>query len=125
MYTSRSPKPPLLAASQLLSAGTSPRAITSEAWMPTEARRIMSEVSYSRAAITKVVAMLATTMSAIAIQKSRKMRTNRLGIGHEGQGVAGAAHVFDLGVAARLQFELAAQVADVRVDAAIVGHEFA
>ena len=39
--------------------------------------------------------------------------------------VAGAADVLDLRVAAGLELELAAQIADVRVDAAVVGHELA
>ncbi len=42
-----------------------------------------------------------------------------------GESVARTAHVLDLGILAGFEIELAAQIADVRVDAAIVGHELA
>src|SRR5277367_3614301 len=72
----------------------------------------------------KVMAMLPPTMSAIAIMNSMKIRRNRLCMG-PGERVAGTADVLDLGILAGLQIELAAQIADVGVDAAIVGDELA
>ena len=86
--------------------------------------------SYSRAATVKVIAMLPPTMSAMAIQNSTKIRRNRLCMRtclrlRPGERVARAAHVLDLRILARLELELAAQIADVGVDAAIVGDELA
>src|SRR5580692_8164109 len=89
-----------------------------------DGRRCNSGASYSRAATVKVMAMLPPTMSAIAIQNSMKIRRNRLCMSPR-ERIARAADVLDLGILARLQIEFAAQVADMRVDAAIVGDEFA
>src|ERR1700722_16442293 len=92
--------------------------------MATEGRRCESGASYSRAATVNVMAMLPPTMSAIASQNSMKIRRKRLCMG-PGERVSGAAHVFDFGVLARFQIELAAQIADMGIDAAIVSHELA
>src|SRR5580704_5859644 len=101
--------------------------------------------------MVKVVAMLLPTMRAIASQKSRKILKKRLcmrwepalsiphGRGSRGQapsqGIARAADVFYFRILAGFEIELAAQIADMRVDAAIVrrklsaeglfGHRFA
>src|ERR1700722_8458897 len=92
--------------------------------MATEGRRCNSGASYSRAVMVNVTAMLPPTMSAIAIQNSMKIRRNRLCMS-PGERIARTADVLDLGIPARFQIELAAQVADVRIDAAIVGDELA
>src|SRR6202167_641977 len=92
--------------------------------MATEGRRCNSGASYSRAVMVNVTAMLPPTMSAIAIQNSMKIRRNRLCMS-PGERIARAADVLDLWILARLQIELAAQVADVGIDAAIVGDELA
>src|SRR6266404_3070898 len=92
--------------------------------MAVDGRRCSSGASYSRAAMVKVMAMLPPTMSAIAIQNSMKIRRKRLCMG-PGERVARTPDVLDLGILAPLQIELAAQVADVSVDAAIVRHELA
>src|SRR5580700_205181 len=89
--------------------------------MATDGLRI-SGASYSRAAMVKVMAMLPPTMSAIATQNSMKIRRKRLCMS-PGESVTGSADVLDLGILSRLQVELAAQIADVGIDAAIVGHE--
>src|ERR1700691_204374 len=68
--------------------------------------------------------MLAPTISAIASQNSRNMRTNTPLLS-AGQYVTGSADVLDFRVLAGDQVELAAQVADVRVDAAVVGGKLA
>src|SRR5580658_6157627 len=91
--------------------------------MATDGLRI-SGASYSRAAMVKMTAMLPPTMSAIATQNSMKIRRKRLCMS-PGERVAGTADVLDFGILARLQIELAAQIADVRIDAAIVSHELA
>src|ERR1700692_3866027 len=91
--------------------------------MAADGRRI-SGASYSRAATVKVMAMLPPTMSAIATQNSMKIRRKRLCMG-PGERVPGTADVLDFGILARLQVELAAQIADVGIDAAIVSHELA
>src|ERR1700731_4601793 len=92
--------------------------------MAVDGRRCNSGASYSRAAMVKVMAMLPPTMSAIAIQNSMKIRRKRLCMS-PGERVAGPADVLDLGILAHLQIELAAQVADVRVDAAVVSDQLA
>src|ERR1700733_10962586 len=110
--------------SQFLSAPVPPCASASEAWMATGGRRCSSGASYSRAAMVKVMAMLPPTMRAIATQNSVKMRRNRLCMG-PGERIARTANVLDLGILSRRQIELAAQIADVRIDAAVVGDELA
>src|SRR6266851_3674670 len=90
--------------------------------MAVDGRRCNSGASYSRAAMVK--AMLPPTMRAIAIQNSMKIRRKRLCMS-PGEGIARTPDVLDLGILARLQIELAPQIADVRVDAAIVSHELA
>src|SRR5882724_5241664 len=92
--------------------------------MAVDGRRCNSGASYSRAAMVKVMAMLPPTMRAIAIQNSMKIRRKRLCMS-PGERIARTPDVLDLGILARLQIELAAQIADVRVDAAIVSHELA
>src|ERR1700722_14018337 len=92
--------------------------------MATGGRRRNSGPSYSRAAMVKVMAMLPPTMSAIATQNSMKMRRNRLCMG-PGERVARTTDVLDLGIFAGFQIELAPQIADVGVDAAIVSDELA
>src|ERR1700704_2060609 len=74
--------------------------------------------------MVKVMAMLPPTMSAIATQNSMKIRRKRLCMS-PGEGVPRTADVLDLGILAHLQIEFAAQITDVRVDAAIVSHELA
>src|ERR1700722_17396159 len=51
--------------------------------MAVDGRRCNSGASYSRAAMVKVMAMLPPTMSAIATQKSMKIRRKRLCMGAE------------------------------------------
>src|SRR5580698_6337194 len=114
----------LFSSSQCLSSPMPPCDRTWDAWTADEGRRCNSGASYSRAAMEKVMAMLPPTMSAIAIMNSMKIRRNRLCMG-PGEGVAGAADILDLGILAGLQIELAAQIADVGVDAAIVSHQLA
>src|ERR1700688_508843 len=92
--------------------------------MAVDGRCCNSGASYSRAVRVKVMAMLPPTMSAIATQNSMKIRRKRLRMS-PGERVARTADVLDLGILARLQIEFAAQIADVRVDAAIVRHELA
>src|ERR1700682_5523237 len=92
--------------------------------MATGGRRCNSGASYARAAMVKVMAMLPPTMRAIATQNSMKMRRNRLCIGR-GQRVARTADVLDLRSLPRRKVELAAQIADVGIDAAVVGGELA
>src|SRR5260370_15544405 len=92
--------------------------------MAVDGRRCNSGASYSRAAMVKVMAMLPPTMRAIAIQNSMKIRRKRLCMS-PGERIARTADVLDLGILAHLQIEFAAQIADVRVDAAIVSHELA
>src|SRR3984957_14630888 len=92
--------------------------------MATGGRRCNSGASYSRAAMVKVMAMLPPTMSAIATQNSVKMRRNRLCMG-PGERIARTANVLDLGIRPRRQVELAAKIADVSIDAAIVSDELA
>src|SRR5258708_33060242 len=92
--------------------------------MAVDGRRCNSGASYSRAAMVKVMAMLPPTMSAIATQNSMKIRRKRLCMS-PGERVARTPDILDLGIPAHLQLEFAAQIADVRVDAAIVGHELA
>src|SRR5260370_41865917 len=92
--------------------------------MAVDGRRCNSGASCSRAARVKVMAMLPPTMRAIAIQNSMKIRRKRLCMS-PGEGIARTPDVLDLGILARLQIELAPQIADVRVDAAIVSHELA
>src|ERR1700691_185869 len=92
--------------------------------MATGGRRCNSGASYSRAAMVKVMAMLPPTMSAIATQNRVKMRRNKLCMG-PGERVARAANVLDLGIFPRRQIELAAQIADVGIDAAVVSDELA
>src|ERR1700731_4047453 len=92
--------------------------------MATDGWRCNSGASYSRAAMVKVMAMLPPTIRAIATQNSMKMRRKRLCMG-PGERVAGAADVLDLGIFSRRKVEFAAQIADVRIDAAIVSHELA
>src|SRR5216683_8446772 len=92
--------------------------------MAVDGRRCSSGASYSRAAMVKVMAMLPPTMSAIAIQNSMKIRRKRLCMS-PGERVPRTADVLDLRILAHLQIEFAAQIADVRVDAAIVSHELA
>src|ERR1700693_5727387 len=92
--------------------------------MAVDGRRCSSGASYSRAAMVKVMAMLPPTMRTIAIQNSMKIRRYRLCMS-PGERIARTPDVLDLRVFARLQIELAAQIADVRVDAAIVSHELA
>src|SRR5450432_2077393 len=92
--------------------------------MATDGRRCSSGASYSRAATVKVMAMLPPTMTAIAIQNSMKMRRKRLCMS-PGESVARSADVLDLRILAHLEFELAPQIADVGIDAAIVRHELA
>src|SRR5580692_11497224 len=76
--------------------------------------------SYSRAVTVYVTAMLPPTMRAIAIQNSMKMLCMS-----PCERVARTTHVLDLGILAGFQIELAAQIADVGIDAAIVGDELA
>src|ERR1700738_2383655 len=92
--------------------------------MAEDGRRCNSGASYSRAAMANVMAMLPPAISAIATQHSMKIRRKRLCRG-PGERVPRAADVLDLGIRPRLQIEFAAQIADVRVDAAIVRHELA
>src|ERR1700730_338554 len=92
--------------------------------MAVDGRRCNSDASYSWAAMAKVMAMLPPTMSAIATQNSMKIRRKRLCMS-PGERVPRTAHVLDLGILTHLQIEFAAQIADVRVDAAIVSHELA
>src|SRR5260370_12050810 len=92
--------------------------------MAVDGRRCNSGASCSRAAMVKVMAMLPPTMRAIAIQNSMKIRRKRLCMS-PGERIARTPDVLDLGILARLQIELAPQIADVRVDAAIVSHELA
>src|SRR5580698_2407049 len=92
--------------------------------MAMEGRRCSSGASYSRSVMVKVMAMLPPTMSAMAIQNSMKIRRKRLCMS-PGERVAGAADILDFGILAGLQIELAPQVADVGIDAAIVRHELA
>src|SRR6266403_4286530 len=92
--------------------------------MAVDGRRCNSGASYSRAAMVKVMAMLRPTMRAIAIQNSMKIRRKRLCMS-PGERIARTPDILDLGILADLQIELAAQVADVRIDAAIVSHELA
>src|ERR1700722_2653112 len=92
--------------------------------MATGGRRCNSGASYSRAAMVKVMAMLPPTMRAIATQNSVKMRRNRLCMG-PGERIARTADVLDLGIRPRRQIELAAQIADVGIDAAVVSDELA
>src|ERR1700726_4439577 len=92
--------------------------------MAVDGRRCNSDASYSWAAVVKVMAMLPPTMSAIATQNSMKIRRKRLRMS-PGERIPRTADVLDLGILARLQIEFAAQIADVRVDAAIVGDELA
>src|SRR3984957_8634009 len=92
--------------------------------MATEGRRCNSGASYSRAVMVKVMAMLPPTMRAIATQNSMNIRRKRLCMS-PGESVARAADILDFGILAGLQIELAPQIADMGVDAAIVGHELA
>src|ERR1700674_3153705 len=94
--------------------------------MATDGRRCSSgsSASRSREAIVKVVAMLLPTMSVIANRNSRNILEKRLCM-RPSQGVAGAADVLDFGMHAGLEIELAAQIADVCVDAAIIGGKLA
>src|SRR5882762_5444632 len=92
--------------------------------MAVDGRRCNSGASYSRAAMVKVMAMLPPTMSVIATQNNMKIRKKRLCMS-PGERVARTPDILDLGIPAHLQLEFAAQIADVRVDAAIVGHELA
>src|SRR3982074_1753274 len=92
--------------------------------MAVDGRRCNSDASYSWAAMVKVMAMLPPTMSAIATQNSMKIRRKRLCMS-PGQRVSRTADVLDLGILTRLQIEFTAQIADMRVDAAIVRHELA
>src|SRR5258708_18412419 len=92
--------------------------------MAVDGRGCNSGAWYSRAAMVKVMAMLPPTMSAIAIQNSMKIRRKRLCMS-PGERVARTPDVLDLGILAHLQLEFAAQIADVRVDAAIVRYELA
>src|SRR5271156_3408539 len=80
--------------------------------------------SYSRAVTVYVTAMLAPTMRAMAIQNRMKIRRKRLCMS-PGERVARTTDVLDLGILAGLQIELAAQIADVGIDAAVVGDELA
>src|SRR5579863_7394057 len=119
-----------LSASHFFSAGRPPLASTSEARIATAGRCWNSRDSYSRAATVKVTAMLPPTMIAMAIQNSTKIRRNKLcmrssSLRSGGERVPGAADVLDLGIFSVFQIEFAAQIADVRVDAAVVRHEFA
>src|SRR5271166_4515765 len=68
--------------------------------------------------------MLPTTISAIAIQNSMNIRKNRLCI-DQGQRISGAADVLYFRMRACFESQFAAQVADVGIDAAIVGNELA
>src|SRR5271168_3535343 len=97
----------LFSSSQDLSSPMPPCASAWDAWTADEGRRCNSGASYSRAAIEKVMAMLPPTMSAIAIMNSMKIRRKRLCMGPS-EGIAGTAHILDLGVLAGLQIELAA-----------------
>src|ERR1700678_97731 len=127
MKKSRSGTEFLWASSQIFREARPPFARTSEAGIATDAtdgRRCTSGDSYSRAATVKVMAMLPPTISAIATQNSMKIRRNRLCMG-PCQGIARSAHILDLRVFPRLEIELAAQIADVRIDAAIVRYELA
>src|SRR5258708_29883160 len=92
--------------------------------MGADGRRCSSGDSYSRAAMVKVMAMLPPTMSAIATQNSMRIRRKRLCMS-PGESIPRTADVLDLGILAHLQIEFAAQIADVRIDTAIVGHELA
>src|ERR1700679_1661991 len=96
----------LFSSSQLFNALTPPRPRISDAWMATEGRRWYSNVSFSREAIVKVVAMLLPTMSVIASRNNRKILRKRLCM-RPGEGVARAAHVLDFRILAGLEFELA------------------
>src|ERR1700677_2933317 len=80
--------------------------------------------SYSRAVTVYVTAMLPPTMRAIAIQNNMKIRRNRLCMS-PGERIARPTDVLDLGILAGFQIELAAQIADVGIDAAVVGDELA
>src|ERR1700722_14539918 len=80
--------------------------------------------SFSRAVTVYVTAMLPPTMRAIAIQNSMKIRRKRLCMS-PCERVARTTDVLDLGILAGFQIELAAQIADVGIDAAIVGDELA
>src|ERR1700692_1973119 len=73
--------------------------------------------------MVKVMAM-PPTMIAIASQNSVKIRRKRLCMG-PGERVPRTADVLDLGILTHFQIEFAAQIADVRVDAAIVSDELA
>src|SRR5271165_402253 len=90
--------------------------------MATDGLRCISGASYSRAAMVMMMAMLPPMMSAMASQNNVKIRRKRLCMS-PGERVARAAHILDLGIPAGLQIELAPQIADVGVDAAVVGHE--
>src|ERR1700721_4806246 len=83
-----------------------------------------SGASYSRAVTVYVTAMLPPTMRAIAIQNSMKIRRNRLCMS-PCEGVARTTDVLDLGILAGFEIELAAQIADVGIDAAAVGDQLA
>src|SRR5258708_11099558 len=99
--------------------------------MATDGRRCNSgdSASRSRAAIVKVVAMLLPTISVIASKNSRNILEKRLcialGTCAPGEGIARSANVLDFGILAGLQIELAAQIADMGVDAAIIGGKLA
>src|ERR1700679_1610322 len=123
-YSSRSPKVFRMPCSQSFSALIPPRASTSDAWMAADGRRCISAGSLSREAMVNVVAMLLPTMRVIASKNSRNILENRLCM-RPGKGVAGAPDVFDFRMRAGLEIELAAQVADVRVNAAVVGGKLA
>src|SRR5271169_878472 len=92
--------------------------------MAADGRRCSSGGSYSRAAMVKVVAMLLPTMSAIASQNSTKILMNRLCM-RQCEGVARTTDILDLRIVARLEFKFAAQITDMRVDAAVVCGELA
>src|ERR1700677_3853644 len=83
-----------------------------------------SGASYSRAVMVYVTAMLPPTMRDIAIQNSMKIRRNRLCMS-PCERVARTTDVLDLGILAGFEIELAAQIADVGIDAAVVGAELA
>src|ERR1700691_2760005 len=114
----------LLACSQSFSAPRPPLARTSAAGTATDGRRCASCDSYSRAATEKVMAMLPPTMSAIATRNSMKMRRNRLCM-RRGQRISRAPYILNFRILSRFQIELAAQIADVRIDAAVIGHQLA